>query len=422
MSRRKRWALAAVALGVGGLAAAFGLMWRPAIDPIERPMAFEPAQIARGAQVVTAGDCAVCHTRPGGKYLAGGLPLVTPFGTLYSTNITPDAQTGIGQWPLEAFQRAMRDGISRDGHFLYPAFPYTHYRLLDDQDLADAYAYLMSGPPVHQPATPNRMKFPMNLRPLVAGWNLLFLHSAPFAPTTQASPQWNRGRYLVEGAGHCGGCHTPLNLLGAEKTGQALAGGVVDGWAAPSLLGLASRETPWTQAQLVDYLQAKVVDGHGTAAGPMRPVSQELARLPRSDVEAMAEYLLGLPASPHQPATLKTKAVASAESSSLGGDLFQAACAGCHGAGAPMRSIDGRPALTATSSVQAPAPRNFIKTVLEGIAPTPGEPGPAMPPFAASLSDQQLAALAAFVRGQAAPDRPWPDLHSTIQALREETP
>lgn len=146
------------------------------------------------------------------------------------------------------------------------------------------------------------MKFPMNLRPLVAGWNLLFLHSAPFAPTAQASAQWDRGRYLVEGAGHCGGCHTPLNLLGAEKAGQALAGGVVDGWAAPSLLGLASRETPWTQAQLVDYLQAKVVDGHGTAAGPMRPVSQELARLPRADVDAMAEYLLSLPAPLiHQP-------------------------------------------------------------------------------------------------------------------------
>lgn len=421
MSRKKLWASVAVALGVGGLAAAFGLMWRPAIDPIERPAEFDSAQIARGAKVVTAGDCAVCHTRPGGKYLAGGLPLVTPFGTLYSTNITPDAETGIGKWPLEAFERAMRDGISRDGHFLYPAFPYKHYRLLNDQDLADAYAYLMSGPPEYEPATPNRMKFPMNIRPLVSGWNLLFLHSEPFEPTAQQSQQWNRGRYLVEGAGHCGGCHTPLNFLGAEKESQALSGGLVDGWEAPSLLGLASREKRWTQAQLVGYLQAKVVDDHGTPAGPMRPVSQELARLPQTDVEAIAEYLLSLPATSRKPTADAARTRVTAESTRLGRDLFQGACAGCHGASAPMRSIDGRPSLTATSAVQAHEPRNFIKTVLEGIAPTPGEPGPAMPPFAASLDDQQLAALASFVRHQANPDQPWSDVDSTIQALREET-
>ncbi|WP_301601430.1 MULTISPECIES: c-type cytochrome [Pseudomonas] len=396
-------------------------MWRPAIDPIERPPAFDAAQVARGARVVVAGDCAVCHTRPGGKYLAGGLPLVTPFGTLYSTNITPDAETGIGKWSLQAFQRAMREGVSRDGHFLYPAFPYKHYRLLDDQDIADAYSYLMSGPAVHEPATPNRMSFPMNIRPLVSGWNLLFLPTAPFEATAQQSPQWNRGRYLVEGAGHCGGCHTPLNFLGAQKDSQALSGGVVDGWAAPSLLGLASRENPWTQAQLVGYLQARVVPEQGTAAGPMRPVSQELARLPQSDVEAIAGYLLSLPAEEARAPVKAPGIAAPAATTDLGRDLFQGACAGCHGASAPMRKIDGRPALAATSAVQARDARNFIKTVLEGIPPTPGEPGPAMPPFAASLGDRQLAALAAFVRHQANPDQPWSDVDSTIQALREET-
>ncbi|WP_343583933.1 cytochrome c [Pseudomonas sp.] len=422
MSRKKLWVSAAVALGAGGLAVAFGLMWRPAIDPIDKPVEFDTAQIARGADVVTAGDCAVCHTRPGGKYLAGGLPLVTPFGTLYSTNITPDATTGIGQWPFEAFVRAMREGISRDGHFLYPAFPYKHYRLLSDDDLADAYAYLMSGPPVYEPATPNRMKFPMNIRPLVSGWNLMFLHTAPFEPAAQQSQQWNRGRYLVEGAGHCGGCHTPLNFLGAEKDTKALSGGVVDGWEAPSLLGLASREKPWSQTQLVEYLQAKVVDNHGTPAGPMRPVSQELARLPQTDVDAIAEYLLSLPASDAKPSPIGASTALTAESARLGHDLFQGACAGCHGGAAPMRAIDGRPALTTTSAVQADKPRNFIKTVLEGIAPTPGEPGPAMPPFAASLNDQQLTALAEFIRHQASPDKPWPEVDATIQALRQETP
>lgn len=420
MSRKKLWVCAAIAVGVGGLVAAFGLMWRPAIDPIERPVEFTSSQITRGAEVVTAGDCAVCHTRPGGKYLAGGLPLVTPFGTLYSTNITPDRETGIGRWSLEAFERAMRDGVSRDGHFLYPAFPYKHYRLLTDQDLTDAYAYLMSGPAVYAPPTPNSMKFPMNFRPLVSGWNLMFLHSRPLEPMAQQSQQWNRGRYLVEGAGHCGGCHTPLNFLGAEKESQALSGGIVDGWEAPSLLGLANRDRPWTKAQLVGYLRAQIVDDHGTPAGPMRPVSQELARLPQSEVEAIAEYLLSLPATKQKLITDEARTDVTDQSTNLGRDLFQGACAGCHGAAAPMRSIDGRPSLTTTSAVQAREPRNFIKTVLEGIAPTPGEPGPAMPPFAASLNDKQLAALAAFVRYQANPDKPWSNVGSTIQALREE--
>lgn len=428
MSPKKPWLYFAGALSAVGAAAAFGLMWRPAITPISHPAQFDSAQVKRGEQVVIAGDCAVCHTRPGGHYMAGGLALVTPFGTLYSTNITPDPATGIGNWSLEAFERAMRDGVSRDGHLLYPAFPYKHYRMLSDQDIADAYAYLMSGPAVHQPATPNQMKFPMNLRPLVSGWNLLFLRSKPFQADARQSQAVNRGRYLVEGAGHCGGCHTPLNILGAEKDSQALSGGTVDGWAAPSLLGLARRDIPWTREQLVGYLQARVVAPHGTPAGPMRPVSQELARLPQADVEAIADYLLGLPATdpdgkPAQDPNATASAAllpASQARIDLGGELFQGACAGCHAASAPMRQIDNRPSLTETSAAQTGDPRNFIKTVLEGIAPTPGQPGPAMPPFAASLDDRQLAALAAFVRHQAHPEQPWRDLNATIEALRQE--
>jgi len=153
--------------------------------------------------VVEAGDCAVCHTRPGGAYMAGGLPLVTPFGTLFTTNITPDPQSGIGQWSLDAFERAMREGIARDGHFLYPAFPYVHYRKLSDADIADAYAFLMSVDPIKYTAPENHMVFPMNFRPLVSFWNLLFLHGDPLEPLPNRSAQWNRGRYLVEGAGHC---------------------------------------------------------------------------------------------------------------------------------------------------------------------------------------------------------------------------
>lgn len=414
------WISAAVVASLGAIGAVV-LMWRPAIEPVERPRTFSSEQLQRGARVVEAGDCAVCHTRPGGQHLAGGLPLVTPFGTLYSTNITPDPQTGIGQWSLPAFERAMREGISRDGHFLYPAFPYVHYRRMTAEDIADAYAYLMSGPAVNSPPRENRMNFPMNIRPLVSFWNLLFLHAKPLTPMAQQSDAWNRGRYLVEGPGHCAGCHSPLNLIGAEKSGESLSGGVVDGWEAPSLLGMAHRANAWSNDQLVSYLRAEVVDGHGTAAGPMRPVSLGLAGLPVGDAQAIAEYLLSLPANKAITETQDATANSGLSDQSTGALLFASACAGCHAAAAPMREIDGRPSLDRTSALQALHPRNFLKTVLEGIPATPGLPGPVMPPFAASLDNDQLTALATYLRRQARPDQPWTDLSATLEALRQET-
>lgn len=414
---RRLWISAAV-LAVIGAIGAFVLMWRPAIAPIEHPQTFDSAQLQRGARVVEAGDCAVCHTRPGGPYMAGGLALVTPFGTLYSTNITPDAKTGIGRWSLPAFERAMREGVSRDGHFLYPAFPYVHYRRMTADDIADAYAYLMSGPAVDSPARQNQMNFPMNIRPLVSFWNLLFLHAKPLTPVAQQSDAWNRGRYLVEGPGHCAGCHSPLNLIGAEKSAESLAGGQVDGWEAPSLLGMAQRANPWSTDQLVRYLRAYVVDGHGTAAGPMRPVSLGLARLPVGDAEAIAEYLLSLKIS---AVVSETQPVSAPSDLNSGALLFTSACAGCHGPAAPMREIDGRPALDRTSALQAASARNFLKIVLEGIPATAGTPGPVMPPFAASLDNEQLIALASYLRQQARPDHAWADLSSTLEAIRRET-
>ncbi|WP_456021064.1 c-type cytochrome [Pseudomonas protegens] len=420
LKSRTLWISVAV-VAVLGLIGAVWLMWRPAIAPIERPTMFDVTQLQRGARVVEAGDCAVCHTRPGGEYLAGGLPLVTPFGTLYSTNITPDVETGIGQWSLPAFERAMRQGVARDGHFLYPAFPYVHYRRMSAADIADAYAYLMSGPAVHAPAEHNQMTFPMNIRPLVAFWNLLFLHGEPLTPLAQHSEAWNRGRYLVDGPGHCAGCHSPLNLIGAEKSSEYLQGGSVDGWHAPALVGMGQRSNPWSREQLVGYLRAEIVDGHGTPAGPMRPVSLSLARLPASEAEAIAEYLLSLENPPSVTETTAKTPANEAADHSTGALLFSSACAGCHGPAAPMRTIDGRPALQNTSALQAATSRNFLKTVLEGLPATPGSPGPLMPAFAASLDNAQLAALAAYLRQQASPDRPWADLSSTIEALRQET-
>jgi mono/diheme cytochrome c family protein len=288
-------------------------------------------------------------------------------------------------------------------------------------DIADAYAYLMSGPAVHAPAKQNQMNFPMNIRPLVAFWNLLFLHGEPLTPLAQRSEAWNRGRYLVDGPGHCAGCHSPLNLIGAEKSSEYLQGGSVDGWQAPALVGMGQRGNPWRREQLVSYLRAEIVDGHGTPAGPMRPVSLSLARLPASEAEAIAEYVLSLENPPSVTETPPKTPANEPADHSTGALLFSSACAGCHGAAAPMRTIDGRPGLQNTSALQAASSRNFLKTVLEGLPATPGSPGPLMPAFAASLDNAQLGALAAYLRQQASPDQPWADLSFTIEALRQET-
>lgn len=248
--------------GTGGavvavLAIAAALMWKPAIAPVGAPpvASFDAQTKLAGARVVALGDCIVCHTGRGGQPFAGGLPLATPFGTIYSTNITPDVDTGIGNWSLEAFTRAMRHGVARDGHLLYPAFPYIHFTRMSDGDISAAYAYLMTREPVKANAPANELIFPLNFRPLLAFWNILFLRPGPEAADATKDAQWNRGKLLVDGLGHCASCHSPLNAIGGEKSGHAFDGGIVDGWEAPALNALGAAPKPWTQAQLVTYLR-----------------------------------------------------------------------------------------------------------------------------------------------------------------------
>lgn len=420
MKRITLWAVLLIALI--GLIVCAAMMWRPSIKPLDAPVTAGASRIERGARVVEQGDCAVCHTRLGGAYMAGGLPLVTPFGTLYTTNITPDRDTGIGHWPEEAFVRAMRKGISRDGHFLYPAFPYVHYSRMTDADISDAYAYLMSVDPVQARAPENHMMFPMNFRPLVSFWNLLFLRDDPLVPVAGQSERWNRGRYLVEGAGHCSSCHTPLNVIGGEKPSEHLGGGVVDGWHAPALTGMARAANPWTPEQLVAYLRGEVAPNHGGAAGPMLPVSLSMAQLPREDAEAVAEYILSLSADKAAPVSSCVAAPPAAikPDQSEGATLFAGACAGCHGGGAPMRTIDGRPGVSVVSAATSDSPRNLIKTILEGIPLSTRAPSHYMPGFADSLDDAHIAALAGYLRGQACAAKPWADLEKTVTTIRHE--
>lgn len=425
---------AAALIVIVGLIFCAAMMWRPAIDPLAQAPVIDEASARRGARVAEQGDCAVCHTSPGGAYMAGGLPLVTPFGTLYTTNITPDRDTGIGNWPPEAFVRAMRHGVSRDGHFLYPAFPYVHYSKMSDGDISDVYAYLMSVDPVSAHAPENHMMFPMNFRPLVSFWNLLFLRDDRLTDLPDRSAQWNRGRYLVEGAGHCSSCHTPLNFIGGEKNSEHLGGGLVDGWNAPALTGMAQRSNPWTAEQLVTYLRAGVAGHHGAAAGPMLPVSLSLGQLPEADAEAIADYILSLDNNtpPPGPDCAATRAAATSTATSgaastvsapefaQGEALFAGACAGCHGGGAPMRTIDGRPGLSVVSAATASDPRNLIKTILDGIPMSAREPSHYMPPFADTLDDAHIAALAGYLRSQACAATPWRDLQQTVNTLRHE--
>ena len=248
--RKPLWAVAASLLaGVFGLGlAALGL--RPgAIAPVQASSdgLYSPQVQERGRQLAAVGNCAACHTAEGGAPHAGGRPMATPFGTVYSTNLTPDAATGIGQWSFSAFQRAMREGISRDGHRLYPAFPYTAYTQVTDDDLQALYAHLMAQPAVANPVPETRLAFPYNIRPLMGLWNGLYLQPGPVAPVVAQSPLWNRGAYLVNGLGHCTACHTPRDALGGELAHTAYLGGaLVDGWEAPPLGALGRGPVPCT--------------------------------------------------------------------------------------------------------------------------------------------------------------------------------
>lgn len=254
--------------------------------------------IARGKYLATAGDCVACHTAPGGKPFAGGLGLNTPFGTIYATNITPDKETGIGGWTDQQFMNAVRNGKGANGENLYPAMPYNVYAQVSDQDLKDIKAYLDSVPAVHYTGPKTDLPFPYNIRLMMMGWNLLFLNTAAFKADPAQSAQWNRGAYLVEGLGHCTSCHTPKNMLGADKMGVHLQGGELEGWLAPEITGNTRQGIGgWSDDELVHYLKTGAND-KTVAAGPMaEAVHNSLQHLNDQDLTAIATYLKSLPGS-----------------------------------------------------------------------------------------------------------------------------
>ena len=423
----------AIAVVVVLMVAAIGFVWasQPAvIAGIEPPAAssFDPSRIGSGAKLAAMGNCGTCHTAPGGPEYAGNRPIATPYGTVYSTNITPAPGSGIGRWSEEAFRRAMRQGIARRGDHLYPAFPYDHFARLSDEDIRALYAFVMTRHPVEVHRKENELPFPISQRWLLVFWNLLFLDNTPFRPDPQQSPEWNRGAYLVGGIGHCGACHTPRNLLGAEKRGRDLAGGDAEGWAAPALNAASPAPVPWDAAQLFAYLRTGRNAEHGAAAGPMQPVVDNLAAVDEADVRAIAAYLTsrrGEPTAAQRDRAARALAQAATGQVPKAGPgeeqaaaIFAGACAGCHVGGreiVPPRGID----LALSTEINDSNPRNAIMILLDGVAPASGRAGPLMPGFAGSFTDAQLAALLRYLRAHYSAGPAWPDLEGTVRSITE---
>lgn len=375
----------------------------------------EQALIARGEYLARAGDCVACHTAPGGKPFAGGLAIESDLGKIFSTNITPDRTYGIGGYSEAQFAAALREGKRADGANLYPAMPYTAYAKLTDEDVHALYVYFMKGvQPVAQMSPATKLGFPFNQRWGLALWNFAFGTGNRFQPNPQASDEINRGAYLVEGLGHCGSCHTPRGFAMQEQGYTAasdtfLAGGELNGWAAPSLRGAtgASRGfATWTVDEIVDYLGTGR-NNHAAVGGEMKMVVEHsLGYLNDADLRAMAVYLRAIAAGPAQPpsdparARATTAKLTAALDLDLGERLYLDNCGACHfvdGQGSPRIF----PKLDGNSIVNARNPLALISTILAGAQTPSTDRSPSilpMPGYAGRLSDAEVAALASFLR------------------------
>ena len=390
--------------------------WRSSIPPIDAPApeSFDAQSVQRGAQLAALGDCATCHTAPGGETFAGGRPVLTPFGTIYSTNITPDPATGIGHWSKAAFQRAMREGVDREGDHLYPAFPYDHFTLLNDADSAAIYAYMMTRQPVQARTQENQLPFPLNMRFILAGWKLLFFHKGPYEQDSTRDAQWNRGAYLANGIGHCGACHTPRNSFGAEIGSQLFAGGEAEGWRAYAINADSKSFEAWNAEDLHMFLRNGWHERHGDAHGPMAPVSQNLSSVPDADVKAIASYVASVIGKRGEPSE-KTSAQET-PSNDAGAAIYAASCASCHDGARPLPF--GGVKLTLSTAVTGEAATNLINVILDGLHPPEGTVGAIMPGFSSTLTDGQLESLVAYIRSNLGAKPPWTGVESSVREAR----
>jgi mono/diheme cytochrome c family protein len=380
------------------------------------------AQIELGRYLTAVADCAACHTDPANEQqpFAGGRPIETPFGTVVAANITPDGATGIGNWTGQEFEAAVRFGKRPDGKRLYPAMPFPYYTKMSREDVQAIRAYLNTLAPVHHEVETNQLPFPLDIRAGMRVWDALYFDATPFKPDPAKSPAWNRGAYLVQGAGHCGACHTPKGHLGGDRDEQRLQGYSLQGWFAPNITNDKSRGLgEWSNADVEEYLKK----GHNRFAGASGPMAEEVmhssSKMTNADLFAVASYLKDKPGQ----ATADTPLSAGEPLMRAGAAIYQDLCAACHrrdGTGVAYLIPD----LAHSSAVASREPTSLLRVVIRGAqtVATQDEPtGPAMPAFGWQLSDVQIAAVTTFVRnswGHAAPATPVNDVQKARQKLQ----
>ena len=406
MSRKAvRSALWLMGLASGVLLAAVGWEMHGAeIAPVANPPAADAATIERGAYLARAGNCMACHTERGGEPYAGGRAIDTPYGAVYASNLTPDATTGLGTWSAQAFRRALHEGRSRDGHLLYPVFPYTHTTLVSADDSDALYAFLQSVPPVEKATPAHALRFPVNTQAALAVWRLLYFKPQRFEAVPTQSAEWNRGAYLAMGLAHCSACHSERGALGGSAPDQRWGAGLMpDGhWLAPSLRDPAQAGVAdWPVERIAGLLQtgrSEGANGGATVMGPMAEVVLDgTQHLTRTDLQAMAVFLKTLPA---RSSTAPAFEPAKPEVLALGEKVYGQWCVDCHGA-AGQGAAGAYPPLAGNRSVIMASHVNAVQAILAGgFAPaTSGNPRPyGMPPFRTLLSDAEVAAVASFVR------------------------
>ncbi len=409
MRARLTWTRAALAVAVllvaAGLVAWLNVAGEDPLVGDAGSFVATPEQVARGAYLARAGNCAACHTDRGGAAFAGGKGIATPFGTVFASNLTPDAKTGIGTWSASQFWRAMHNGRSADGRLLYPAFPYPNFTEITRADADALFAFLRSQVPVTQVNRPHALRFPYDLQASLAVWRAMFFSPGVYQPVVERSVQWNRGAYLVRSLGHCAACHSPRNAFGATRDSLELSGGLIplQNWYAPSLASSAEAGVAdWSNADVAALLKTGLTP-RGAALGPMSEVVFGSTQyLHDSDIAAMAEFLKSLPQTPpHAPVALRIDKDAHAH----GQALYKDHCAACHGAdgegGSGPNGVVYVP-LAGDRKVLLETPANLIHIVVNGGFPptTAGDPRPyGMPPFGPSLTDAEIALLASYVRG-----------------------
>ena len=377
------------------------MLW--CLEATAQPMQ-DPAQLQKGEYLARAGDCIACHTAPGGAPLAGGRAMPTPFGTLYSSNITADQEAGLGSWTADQFYAVMHTGRARDGGLLYPAMPFGSYTKVTRADSDAIFAYLQSVPAVKAPNKPQDLRFPYDNRSLILGWRTLFFKEGTYQPDASKSEVWNRGAYLVQGLGHCAMCHSAINALGGNSESKAFQGGLIpmQNWYAPSLT--SNKEAglgTWSIDDISDYLR-NGLSHRGAVYGPMAEiVYNSLQYMTNDDTRAMSIYLKSLAeGSPPGVAVSKVPVAESSLLMRLGRSVYISQCATCHGAtGAGM--TPQFPPLAGNQSIQMESAVNPLRMVLNGGYPpgTAGNPMPhGMPPFAQKLSDDEIAAVVTYIR------------------------